>query len=178
MEGNTEIKQRSGCSLTHQFPFHSLPDKAYKAGERKADAGLEKSKTVFLSLSNRKHLNISLLLSSSWAFQSPCPGLSPLALAAFAGCPFRVSPRVPAVPGWLSPASAPAHGCQGERRPPWALSEHAGPGEERQPGRRDRCVRRWGDTQTQRLAASCETNLRTGLRRWQERPGTASYCPM
>lgn len=45
-------------------------------------------------------------------------------------------------------------GAKGRGVRAWALLQHAGTGDERQTGvrgRRDRCVRRWGDTDTDRL---------------------------
>lgn len=164
MEGNTLKKQLKGCSLTYQFPFHSLPDRAYKAGERKADAALEKEREkrfffhfpVTNTSSEEARREYPLLLPSSWAFWSPGPGSSP---PHGGRAPCRGSPVGAGRPqGGSAPRqhSRLRHvGAKGRGIRAWALLQHAGMGEERQTGVRgwrDRCVRRWGDTETDRLA--------------------------
>lgn len=145
MEGNAHVSQLGGCSLSYRLPFHSLPDRARKAGECKADAILERNreKSFFFHfpvteawcgsslLLGRKEGKIALLPSTSRAPWSPCPGLSPC----HRGCPRWLHPscRVPRR-CQFSPTSArpaPAHGCQGERRP------RLGPVATRRDGRRE-----------------------------------------
>lgn len=152
MEGNAHVSQLRGCSLTYWLPFHSLPDRARKAGECKADAILERNreKSFFFhfpvteawcgsSLSlGREEGKIALLPSTSRAPWSPCPGLPHATGDVPGGC----TPRAGSPTG---ASSAPRRhgqlqhtGAKGRGVRAWALLQHAGTGDERQMGVRGR----------------------------------------
>lgn len=111
--GKTSPKQLKGCSLTYQFPFLSLPERACEAGECKADTVVEqeREKTLFF------HFPITNTPCGDGRREYPSAPLLQLSVLDPLPCPA-------AAPRWshpsLSPVSAQpalARGCQGKRRP-------------------------------------------------------------